>query len=711
MNDDLERRLRSELHASRLPDAPETLRTFLEQLPVPADATASATPGEGAVGARSPRPRPSRWILFVPAAAVVVIGAVFGLAGSGLLNGVRPIGSVTATPPVTSATEIPISGVRESITRQNLAAAREGMLGGLFEPGWLPEGFALVYAEYVTEQNRVTSVDLRYESDGHYLHVWQTRVPEEQLGGKDPVANGSPLAGTQWNANPLPSEQVGRTGVIEYSTRLADGRTVSIDGDLDAVTMRRVLDSMYLHPPSTTASASPSKEPSLQPTAAARTPSVANRLNWTHTTLPTPFKTDAHAFGGPDGGIAAMPTSGCIDFVWDTAAHTEVFRSADGLTWTEIGGVSGTDAIGITGPVAFDGQRYVALGVESGGDAYGPQNNGAAWVSTDLSHWAKAPAQVSFGGASLRAIAAGANGFVAIGTGQTGGVALVTSSDGLQWTRVEDPNTFPPEVSEATAIDEMDGGFVIVGRTGDQPAVWTSRDGHEWVSVAPLPESPNTVLEGLAPGPGGLVTLAIGPAPSDDPTGEGLRAVSPWTSSDGKSWRATSPRPMLRSSGTAIVQVGEVYLAIGFASNGQASVATSIDGASWQTENIPDLRQTESFRLVSDGRRVILDGQGADGRSITLLGTPNTRAALTRSEAIAAAREFLSPEESASVLGAEEGQFRLFEPDPNLKASPPPPDTLVWKVVFGTGDGGQIRIVILDARSGDLIETTAAVAN
>jgi hypothetical protein len=168
---------------------------------------------------------------------------------------------------------------------------------------------------------------------------------------------------------------------------------------------------------------------------------------------------------------------------------------------------------------------------------------------------------------------------------------------------------------------------------------------------------------------------------------------------------------MLRSSGTAIVQVGEVYLAIGFASNGQASVATSIDGASWQTENIPDLRQTESFRLVSDGRRVILDGQGADGRSITLLGTPNTRAALTRSEAIAAAREFLSPEESASVLGAEEGQFRLFEPDPNLKASPPPPDTLVWKVVFGTGDGGQIRIVILDARSGDLIETTAAVAN
>jgi hypothetical protein len=611
-----------------------------------------------------------------------------------------------------SPAEIPVAGVRESVTRRNLAEARNGIAGGLLEPGWLPDGFAMVNADYSAEGNVISSVDLRYEGGGHYVHVWQTRASPEELGDKDPVANGSPLAGTQWNANPLPSEQVGRTGVVEYSTRLADGRTVSIDGDLDAGTMRRVLDSMYLHPQSATASASPSKEPSLQPTATAPPPSVANRLTWTRTTLPMPFKTDAHAFGGPGGGIAAMPTSGFIDFLSDTAAHTKVFRSADGLTWTEIGGVSGTEASGITGPVAFDGQRYVALGVESGGDAYGPQNNGAAWVSTDVSHWAKAPAQVSFGGASLSDIAADANGFVAIGTGQTGGVAVLTSSDGLQWTRVDDPNTFPPDVSEATAIDEMAGAFVIVGRTGDQPAVWTSRDGHEWVRVASLPESPNTVLQGLAPGPGGLVTLAIGPAPSDDPTGEGLRAVSPWTSSDGKSWRAMSRSPMLSSSGgTAIVHVGEVYLAIGFASNGQASVATSIDGASWQTEIIPDLGQTESLRLVSDGRRVILDEQGADGRSITLLGAPTSRAALTRSEAVAAAREFLSPGESAGVLGAEEGQFGHFEPDPNLKASPPPPDTLVWKVVFETGDGDQTRIVILDAHSGDLIEITAAVAN
>jgi hypothetical protein len=158
--------------------------------------------------------------------------------------------TATAAATLPAATEIPIAGVRESITRQNLADARNGIPGDLLEPGWLPGGFALVNAEYSAEGDEINSVDLRYEGGGHYVHVWQTRTPPEQLGQKDPVAKGSPLAGTQWTANPLPSGQVG----VEYSRRLEDGRTVSIDSDLDESTMRHVLDSMYLHPSSASAS-------------------------------------------------------------------------------------------------------------------------------------------------------------------------------------------------------------------------------------------------------------------------------------------------------------------------------------------------------------------------------------------------------------------------------------------------------------------------
>jgi hypothetical protein len=190
------------------------------------------------------------------AAPTVSIGApVYGV-----------VSTPSTTPNVPAPSEIPVGGVREAITRQNLAAARNGMPGGLLEPGWLPNGFVLVYADYNQQSTEIDSVDLRYEADGHYIHVWQTRASPEQLGEKDPVAKGKPLRGTQWNTDTVPAEQVGRDGVVEYSTRLPDARTVSIDSDLDQDTMRHVLDSVYLHGPAESPAATPSPQPSLAPT-------------------------------------------------------------------------------------------------------------------------------------------------------------------------------------------------------------------------------------------------------------------------------------------------------------------------------------------------------------------------------------------------------------------------------------------------------------
>lgn len=147
---------------------------------------------------------------------------------------------------VPTPSEIPIRGIREPITRENLVAAREGMTGGLLEPGWLPDGFVLVHAEYIEAGNRIESVDLAYDGAGRYLHMWQTHISPDQLGESDPVAKGEPLRGTEWNANPLPAAQVGRAGVVEYSARLADGRTVTVDSDLDPRVIERVLAALYL---------------------------------------------------------------------------------------------------------------------------------------------------------------------------------------------------------------------------------------------------------------------------------------------------------------------------------------------------------------------------------------------------------------------------------------------------------------------------------
>lgn len=143
-------------------------------------------------------------------------------------------------------TDIPVGGARAPITQQNRVAAREGMPGGLLEPGWLPDGFVLVSADYIEADDQIESVDVSYQGPSHYLHIWQTNASPEHLGDKDPVPMGQPIAGTVWGANPLPAAQIGRAGVVEYSARLADGRTASIDSDLDADTMKRVLEMLYL---------------------------------------------------------------------------------------------------------------------------------------------------------------------------------------------------------------------------------------------------------------------------------------------------------------------------------------------------------------------------------------------------------------------------------------------------------------------------------
>jgi hypothetical protein len=149
--------------------------------------------------------------------------------------------------PRPTAPEIPIGGVRGPITRENLHAARDGMADGLLEAGWLPDGFALVNAEYDEQGGRIWSADLVYERpDGRYVHIWQTHVSSDDLGDQDPVALGEPISGRDWNANALSLAQVGRPGVVEFSARLDDGRTVSIDSDLERATILRVLDSLSL---------------------------------------------------------------------------------------------------------------------------------------------------------------------------------------------------------------------------------------------------------------------------------------------------------------------------------------------------------------------------------------------------------------------------------------------------------------------------------
>lgn len=149
---------------------------------------------------------------------------------------------------VPSATEIPIGGPRAAVVRENLDAARQFMPGGLVEPGWLPAGVVLTNAEYDRPGTTgpIDSVDLSYAGPGSgatgQVHIWQTVARD--LGAKDPVGVGAsvPLGGATWSLLTSP-------GRLALSTRTADGRTISLDGNLARDAMERIAASLVVRSP------------------------------------------------------------------------------------------------------------------------------------------------------------------------------------------------------------------------------------------------------------------------------------------------------------------------------------------------------------------------------------------------------------------------------------------------------------------------------
>jgi hypothetical protein len=257
-------------------------------------------------------------------------------------------------------------------------------------------------------------------------------------------------------------------------------------------------------PPSPTPTVRPIATSSAVPVSA--TPAV--HAVWTPVHLPA---TRGPVFvGGLGGGLDALPGGGFIDFVPVSYDRSEVLTSPDGLHWTVTGAVIGPYASGIGAAIAWDGHVYVALGSEQGGGYYGAQLNGAAWTSTDLRTWTKAPDQQGLAGIEdWSGLAPGPDGFVAIGYAQGGGTVW-TSPDGLHWSGLVDVAVFPPESATPFDIAATSSGFLVVGRIDQQAAAWSSADGHHWTAYGPFPGGTGVVLDGLAKRDDGWLSLGIG---------------------------------------------------------------------------------------------------------------------------------------------------------------------------------------------------------
>jgi hypothetical protein len=359
--------------------------------------------------------------------------------------------------------------------------------------------------------------------------------------------------------------------------------------------------------------------PTPVPTPAIPTPPQAEKTSiWTPVALPSLARSGN--FGGPGGGLTALPTGGFIDFVPTALDRSLVFTSTDGSTWVQTGEVTGSDAHGIAGPVGFDGHRYVALGGEGGGQSYGQQSNGAAWVSTDLRHWTKAPVQDAFGGAEFGGIAASADGFVAIGFDQ-GGQSVWTSRDGLRWSVVTDDRVLPKDSTEPTGILYTAHGYVMVGQIAQEAAAWTSVDGRHWTVTSPLAGGSGVGLVGLADGPAGLISLGSGGGPGVEVApGDFRQPVAPWISSTGTTWHREPSSPALFGAYATIVGAPGGYVAAGTVGlNPAGALWTSANGVNWVPVAGVDLPGASSIHLVSDGRHVLLSTTDDSGTPVLLV--------------------------------------------------------------------------------------------
>jgi len=336
---------------------------------------------------------------------------------------------------------------------------------------------------------------------------------------------------------------------------------------------------------------------------------------WTPVTLPT--VPSAGAFGGPNGGISALPGGGFIDFVPAAPTRTLIFTSPDGSHWTQTGEVTGQDGAGITGPVARNGRVYVALGSEPGGVHYAMQQNGAAWVSTDLRSWTKAPVQAAFAGTNWRSIAGAPGGFVATGFSEAeGGSPAWFSADGLHWTEISDVRPSVNDTVEATGVVYAGGEFVMVGRLDNAAAAWTSRDGQHWTMHAPLPGGADVVLEGLVDTPHGYLSLGAGGPQVEVAPGEFRSAVVPWVSPDGATWQAGPSSPALYGVyPTSLVQAPGGFVATGTVGTA-VGLWSSRDGLDWVPVAGVQLAGADESHLVADGHHVLLIASGQNGAPV-----------------------------------------------------------------------------------------------
>jgi hypothetical protein len=203
-------------------------------------------------------------------------------------------------------------------------------------------------------------------------------------------------------------------------------------------------------------------------------------------TTPTIFAAFTH---GPQGFIAVGSDTPFVDpgqqgpygFAGLGPVRPRVAISPDGLDWTFNDPISAPFVAGGMVDVAAGETAIVALGFGApSGPSLGVVPVGGAttvWRSTDGRAWTRIDGAFMPSFASVRSVAVGPSGFVAVG--DEGGEAHAwRSPDGMRWTEVP---TSPEMVGARMLLVRWLGSeFVAIGESAGDGVAWHSADGQTW---------------------------------------------------------------------------------------------------------------------------------------------------------------------------------------------------------------------------------------
>lgn len=217
-------------------------------------------------------------------------------------------------------------------------------------------------------------------------------------------------------------------------------------------------------------------------------------------------------------------------------------------------------------------------------------------------------------GESIVAVAAGVDGFVAVGRDMRNGDDHGTirwSADGASWARVDRAGQF----ANIGLVDVAAGpaGYVVVGMTTGTPesphpalvVVFDSPDGRTWVRRRDGLGDPRGYASAVAGGPDGYLVTADG--------SEG--GVSVWASRDGRAWEPIDPAAL--PAGPPISPEAEPrrggWMALG-PNVREPAVMHTPDGRTWTATSVDAARDRRAYDLaISQWGYLIVGGQGDCG--------------------------------------------------------------------------------------------------